>query len=86
MAGTVLDQVVVPFMVEYLADDGVYKVSCPLLQGCQAWGETLDEAMGAIAGNVKAMIDARRSTGDALPEQLQDVGEQTSVVLRMTAV
>jgi predicted RNase H-like HicB family nuclease len=85
MAGTVLEQLVIPVTVEYLADDAVYKVSCPALQGCHAWGETLDEAMGAIAGNVKAMLDARRSSGDELPDLLQDVHDQTSLVLRVTA-
>jgi hypothetical protein len=42
------------------------QVSCPWLQGCHAWGETLDEAMRAIPGNIRAMVEVRRQKGSPL--------------------
>jgi hypothetical protein len=39
------ESVSVPVVVEFLEEDGVYMVSVPWLQGCRAWGDTLDEAL-----------------------------------------
>ena len=72
-----LDELIVPITVEYLGEDNVYRVSCPLLQGCHAWGETLDEAMRAISGNIRAMLEARRTNGSPMPPQLGGVSAQT---------
>ena len=84
MAETVtLDELVVPITIEYLEEDGVYKVSCPLLQGCYAWGETLDEAMHLIPGNIKAMLEARRAKGSPIPELFAHANARTPLVLRM---
>lgn len=80
-----LSELVVPVIIEYLEEDGVYKVSCPLLQGCHAWGETLDEAMRLIPGNIRAMLDARRATGSPIPALFDDIGEGTHLVLRMAS-
>ena len=62
-----VDELIVPITVDFLEEDQVYKVSCPALQGCHAWGATLDEAMRAIPGNIRAMLDARRSKKSSLP-------------------
>ena len=62
-----VDELIVPITVDFLEEDQVYKVSCPALQGCHAWGATLDEAMRAIPGNIRAMLDARRSKGSSIP-------------------
>ena len=78
-----LDELVVPITVDYLESDGVYHVSCPALQGCHAWGETLDEALRAIPGNIRAMIDARRLKGSPVPALFEQVGSQVPFVLRM---
>ena len=51
-----INELIVPITVDYLEEDGVYKVSCPALQGCHAWGETLDDAMRAIPTNIRAML------------------------------
>ena len=59
----VVDEIIIPVTVNYLEEDRVYQVSCPWLQGRHAWGETLDEAMRAIPGNIWAMIQARRDDG-----------------------
>ena len=72
-----LDELIVPITVEYLEEDNGYRVSCPLLQGCHAWGETLDEAMRAISGNIRAMLEARRTNGSPIPPQLEGVSAQT---------
>lgn len=34
-----LDELIVPITVQYLGEDGLYKVSCPALQGYHAWGK-----------------------------------------------
>lgn len=78
-----LDELVVPITVDYLEADGVYQVSCLALQGCHAWGETLDEALRAVSGNIRAMIDARRSKGVPVPALFEQVGGQVPFVLRM---
>jgi predicted RNase H-like HicB family nuclease len=78
-----LDELVVPITVDYLEEDGVCKVSCPALQGCHAWGETLDEAMRAVPDNIRAMIEARRANGSPIPSLFEHVSAQTPFVLRM---
>jgi predicted RNase H-like HicB family nuclease len=84
MSETVLlDELIVPITVEYLEEDNVYKVSCPALQGCHAWGDTLDEAMRAIPGNIRAMIAARRANGSPIPPLFEHVDVQTPFVLQM---
>lgn len=82
-AAVVLDELVVPITIEYLEHDGIYKVSCPALQGCHAWGETLDEAMRTIPGNIKAMLEARRAKGSPIPPLFKRAGRNTALVLRM---
>ena len=57
------DVITIPVIVEYLEEDEVYCVSTPLLPGCRAWGETLDEAMRAMPGNIRAMISAWKEKG-----------------------
>ena len=79
----VLDELVVPITIEYLEQDAVYKVSCPVLQGCHAWGSTLDEAMRAIPGNIRAMLEARRANGSRIPPLFKHVSTRTPLVLRM---
>jgi len=69
----VVDEIVIPITVDYLEEDRIYQVSCPWLQGCHAWGETLDEAMRAIPGNIRAMIEARRVNNSPLPSELERV-------------
>jgi len=78
-----LDEPVVPITMDYLEEDGVYKVSCPALQGCHAWGETLDEAMRAIPGNIRAMLEARRVKGSPVPLMFAHADFQVPYVLRM---
>ena len=48
-----------------------------------AWGDTLDEAMRAIPGNIRAMIEARRAHGEALPEVLADSDLLSPLVLQV---
>jgi predicted RNase H-like HicB family nuclease len=78
-----LDELVIPITVDYLEEDGVYQVSCPWLQGCHAWGQTLDEAIRAIPGNIRAMIDARRSNGSPLPASLASLRPNQPFTLRV---
>jgi predicted RNase H-like HicB family nuclease len=78
-----LDEAVIPVTVEYLEEDGVYKVSCPLLPGCHAWGRTLDDAMRAVPENVRAMIAARLANGSPIPASLEHLLPHTRLVIRM---
>ncbi len=82
----VVDEIAIPITVHYLEEDQVYQVSCPWLQGCHAWGETLDEAMRAIPGNIRAMIQARRDNGSPLPAELEQVNLQRPFALRLAPV
>ena len=77
-----LEEVIVPITIDYLADDHLYKVGCPALQGCWAWGETLDEALRAIPHNIRAMLEARRATGSSLPPLFEHVTPETTFGLR----
>jgi predicted RNase H-like HicB family nuclease len=78
-----LDDLVIPITVDYLEEDQVYQVSCPWLQGCHAWGDTLDEAIRAIPENIRAMVDARRTHGSPLPAQLEHLSFDQPFTLRM---
>ena len=77
------DELIVPIAVDFLEEDQVYKVSCPALQGCHAWGTTLDEAMRAILSNIRAMLDARRSKGSSIPPLFERSESDVPYVLRV---
>jgi len=79
----IVDEIIIPITVDYLETDQVYQVSCPWLQGCHAWGETLDEAVRAIPGNIRAMIEARRDKGSPLHPELDRVSLDHPFTLRM---
>ena len=66
-----VDEMIIPVTVEYLEEDGIYKVSCPLLQGCHTWGKTLDDAMRAVPENIRAMIECRLANGSQIPAPLE---------------
>jgi predicted RNase H-like HicB family nuclease len=63
-------EMIIPITLDYSGEDQVYQVSCLWLQGCYAWGETLDKVIRAIPENIRAMIDARRANGSPLPSPL----------------
>ncbi|HQE93598.1 MAG TPA: type II toxin-antitoxin system HicB family antitoxin [Anaerolineae bacterium] len=79
----VVDEVIVPITVDYLEEDAIYKISCPALPGCHAWGETLDEAMRIIPANIRAMLEARESKGSVIPSLFASLQPHTHFVLRM---
>ena len=81
----VFEEIIIPITVDYSVEEQVYQVSCPWLQGCHAWGETLDEAVRAIPVNIRAMIEARRANGSPLPAPLDQIDAQHPLVLRMVA-
>jgi predicted RNase H-like HicB family nuclease len=66
-------ETIIPITIDYLEEDQVYQISCPWLQGCHAWGETLDEAMREIPGNIRAMIAARKEKGSPLNTNLAGI-------------
>jgi predicted RNase H-like HicB family nuclease len=80
---TLVEEIIIPITVEYLEDDQIYQVSCPWLQGCHAWGETLDEAVRDIPGNIRAMIEARIAKRSPLPPELAGIDLQHPFTLRM---
>lgn len=77
------DVITIPVVVEYLEEDEVYCVSTPLLPGCRAWGETLDEAMRAMPGNTRAMIAAWKEKGLPLPPPLHQLEPTIPVSLQL---
>ena len=44
-----------PIVIEQDAE-GVFIVSCPVLEGCRSYGHTLDEAMANIAEAIEACL------------------------------
>ena len=74
----------VPVVVEFLEGDSMYMVSVPRLQGCRAWGDTLDEALRAVADNIRAMRQARHAHGDPLPQPLQNVDLSRPFTMRVS--
>ena len=79
----VLDEAVIPVTVDYLEEDGVYKVSCPLLPGCHAWCSTFDGATQSMPENVRAMIAARLADGSSIPASLAHLRVDTRLVIRV---
>lgn len=78
-----LDEVIIPITIDYLEEDQTYQVSCVWLPGCHAWGESLDEAMQAIPGNIRAMVMAYQDKGSPLPPDLQAVDIDAPFTLRI---
>jgi predicted RNase H-like HicB family nuclease len=79
----VVDEVIVPITVDYLEEDAIYKISCPALPGCHAWGETLDEAMRVIPANIRAVLEARKSKNSPIPSLFAPIQPHTHFILRM---
>jgi predicted RNase H-like HicB family nuclease len=79
----ILDELIIPITVDYLEEDGVYMVSCSALQGCRAWGDTLDEAIQAIPDNIRAMLEVRRENGSPIPPLFEQIQPHTPFILRM---
>ena len=53
-----------PIVIEQDAE-GVFIVSCPVLEGCRSYGHTLDEAMANIAEAIEACLpESNRSEID----------------------
>jgi len=71
-----------PAIVEFLEEDSLYLVSCPWLQGCHAWGQTLGEALKELPGNIRAMLQARAEKGLSLPEPLKGLDLTQPFTLR----
>ncbi|MEI8226803.1 MAG: type II toxin-antitoxin system HicB family antitoxin [Planctomycetota bacterium] len=44
-----------PIIIEQ-DSDGVFIVSCPVIQSCRSYGDTLDEAMSNIAEAIEACL------------------------------
>jgi len=44
-----------PIVIEQDAD-GVFIVTCPVIEGCRSYGDTLDQAMANIAEPIEACL------------------------------
>ena len=53
---SLMEKLHLPILVE-IDEDGLYKVSCPLLEGCHSWGETVDEAMKNISEVIEMCLE-----------------------------
>ncbi len=51
-----------PIIIEQ-DQDGVFIVSCPVIQSCRSYGETLEEAMANIAEAIEACLPDETAAG-----------------------
>ncbi len=51
-------------------DDGRWSAYCPLLPGCNTWGNTRDEAVLHMQDAIRLYIEDMREEGESLPEGL----------------
>ena len=58
-------------------EDGLFVATCPALQGCYTQGQTYEEAMANIREAIELHLEARRSLGEPIP---QEVGAATLTV------
>lgn len=70
------------FKVELEEEDGIWIAVVPALPGCNAWGQSKDEALIAIQENTKAYIETLIEDGRPIPIE----EEQLSVPMETPAV
>ena len=52
-------------------EDGRWSAVIPTLPGCNAWGNTQQEALEAIRDNAQAFVEVLLEHGDLLPQEAQ---------------
>ena len=48
----------------------MYLAEVPVLQGCMAWGDTLEQTLDELRAVAKALIQSRQERGVPLPPEL----------------
>ncbi len=56
-------------------DDSRWSAVIPTLPGCNAWGNTQQEALEAIRENAQAFVEVLLEHGDPLPEEARNTPE-----------
>ena len=52
-------------------EDHRWSAIIPSLPGCNAWGYTKQEALGAVRDNAQAYVEVAREHGDPLPQEAE---------------
>ena len=64
------------YQLEYILHEpsedhgGMYWAEIPALQGCTAWGDTVEDTMNDLWGNAKIFIELTKEDGKPLPPAL----------------
>lgn len=61
------------FKVELEEEDGIWQAVVPALPGCNAWGDTKEEALAAIQENAKAYIETLIEEHQPVPVEEKEV-------------
>lgn len=61
------------FKVELEEEDGIWQAVVPALPGCNAWGNTQEEALIAIQENTKAYIETLIEEHQPVPIEEKEV-------------
>ena len=61
------------FKVELEEEDGIWQAVVPALPGCNAWGNTREEALTAIQENTKAYIETLIEQHRPIPVEKKEI-------------
>jgi predicted RNase H-like HicB family nuclease len=62
---------ILPIEIQPL-EEGGYLATCPIIQGCQAEGQTITEALDNVEGVARVLLELRIEDGLPLPKELQE--------------
>jgi antitoxin HicB len=51
-------------------DDGRWNAACPILPGCNTWGNTREEAIAYLQDAIRLYIEDLRANNEPLPDGL----------------
>ena len=51
-------------------DDGRWSAACPILPGCNTWGNSREEAIDYLQDAIRLYIEDRRASHEPLPDDL----------------
>ena len=61
------------FKVELEEEDGIWTAVVPSLPGCNAWGNTIEEALAAIQENTRACIETLIEDNQPIPVENENI-------------
>ena len=78
------------YQLEYILHEptedhgGMYWAEVPALQGCAAWGDTVEDTIRDLWGNARIIIEMMKEDGKPLPPALVQ-GKETKGTITVTA-